>query len=248
MWSPARTLGGRSELTGGFGVRAVSRADPVRVRSTGFPFFGCTMANVVIVGTQWGDEGKGKIVDLTTRHFDVVARYQGGHNAGHTVSVAGAKYVLHLIPSGILHPDKVCVIGNGVVVDPVALEEELLALGEFSLEGRLHVSNRAHLIMPYHRLLEGAEESRLGKARIGTTSRGIGPCYEDKMARRGIRVGDLLSPRLFRCQAPQLRGSEEPHSGPGLRARRGGPGPDRGDLSGASANGSPHISPTRPNI
>jgi adenylosuccinate synthase len=158
------------------------------------------MANVVIVGTQWGDEGKGKIVDLTTRHFDVVARYQGGHNAGHTVSVAGAKYVLHLIPSGILHPDKVCVIGNGVVVDPVALEEELLALREFSLEGRLHVSNRAHLIMPYHRLLEGAEESRLGKAKIGTTSRGIGPCYEDKMARRGIRVGDLLSPRLFRSK------------------------------------------------
>jgi adenylosuccinate synthase len=158
------------------------------------------MANVVIVGTQWGDEGKGKIVDLTTRHFDVVARYQGGHNAGHTVSVAGAKYVLHLIPSGILHPDKVCVIGNGVVVDPVALEEELEALGEFSLEGRLHVSNRAHLIMPYHRMLEDAEESRLGKGKIGTTSRGIGPCYEDKMARRGIRVGDLLSPRLFRSR------------------------------------------------
>ena len=158
------------------------------------------MANVVIVGTQWGDEGKGKIVDLTTRHFDVVARYQGGHNAGHTVSVAGAKYILHLIPSGILHADKVCVIGNGVVVDPVALEEELLALGKFSLEGRLQVSNRAHLIMPYHRLLEDAEESRLGKAKIGTTSRGIGPCYEDKMARRGIRVGDLLSPRLFRSK------------------------------------------------
>ncbi len=164
------------------------------------------MANVVIVGTQWGDEGKGKIVDLTTRHFDVVARYQGGHNAGHTVSVAGAKYVLHLIPSGILHPDKVCVIGNGVVVDPVALEEELLALGEFSLQGRLHVSNRAHLIMPYHRLLEGAEERRLGKAKIGTTSRGIGPCYEDKMARRGIRVGDLLSPRLFRSKLRNYAG------------------------------------------
>ena len=158
------------------------------------------MANVVIIGTQWGDEGKGKIVDLITRHFDVVARYQGGHNAGHTVSLKGEKYVLHLIPSGILHPEKQCVIGNGVVVDPFALVEEIEVLQDLELEGRLFLSNRAHLIMPYHRQLEEAEEARLGAERIGTTSRGIGPCYEDKMARRGIRVGDLFSPDVLKAK------------------------------------------------
>ena len=158
------------------------------------------MANVVIIGTQWGDEGKGKIVDLITRHFDVVARYQGGHNAGHTVSLKGEKYVLHLIPSGILHPKKLCVIGNGVVVDHFALVEEIEALQGLELEGRLFLSNRAHLILPYHRRLEEAEEARLGEERIGTTSRGIGPCYEDKMARRGIRVGDLFSPDVFKAK------------------------------------------------
>ncbi|MCZ6769683.1 MAG: adenylosuccinate synthetase, partial [Acidobacteria bacterium] len=109
------------------------------------------MANVVIVGTQWGDEGKGKIVHLITDRFDIVARYQGGHNAGHTVIVRDQKYVLHLIPSGILHPEKVCVIGNGVVIDPVALDEELEMLKDFQVEGRLFISARAHLIMPYHR-------------------------------------------------------------------------------------------------
>lgn len=157
------------------------------------------MPNVVIVGSQWGDEGKGKIVDLITERFDIVARYQGGHNAGHTVAIEGTRYVLHLIPSGILHDDKVCVIGNGVVIDPVALIQELdtLKAGGIDVEGRLFISNRAHLIMPYHRALEAAEEGRL-KEKIGTTSRGIGPCYEDKMARRGVRVGDLLYPELFR--------------------------------------------------
>lgn len=158
------------------------------------------MANVVIVGTQWGDEGKGKIVDLITGKFDVVARYQGGHNAGHTVSINDDKYVLHLIPSGILHRDTVCVIGNGVVVDPFALLEEMEALQSFGLEGRFFVSNRSHLIMPYHQALESGEEARLDEEKIGTTSRGIGPCYEDKMGRRGIRAGDLSDPVLFRAK------------------------------------------------
>ncbi len=156
------------------------------------------MSNVVIVGTQWGDEGKGKIVDLITDRFEIVARFQGGHNAGHTVVINDQKRVLHLVPSGILRPGKTCVIGNGVVVDPFALREEMRKLSDFALEGRLFLSNRAHLIMPYHTAVEAAEEARLGEARIGTTSRGIGPCYEDKMARRGIRVGDLEFEELFR--------------------------------------------------
>ena len=158
------------------------------------------MANVVIVGTQWGDEGKGKIVDLITHRFTAVVRYQGGHNAGHTVIIHNKKYILHLIPSGILHPDKVCIIGNGVVVDPQALDEELRTLKEFDLEGRLFISDRAHLIMPYHRAVEMAEEDRLAEEKIGTTSRGIGPCYEDKMGRRGIRTGDLLYPEIFKAK------------------------------------------------
>jgi len=159
------------------------------------------MSNIVIVGTQWGDEGKGKIVDLITERFDVVARYQGGHNAGHTVAIEGRKYVLHLIPSGILRPGKVCIIGNGVVLDPVAFIDEVgtLESAGIGVEGRLYVSNRAHLIMPYHRAVETAEENAL-KEKIGTTSRGIGPSYEDKMGRRGIRVADLLYPDRFRAK------------------------------------------------
>lgn len=183
------------------------------------------MSNVVVVGTQWGDEGKGKIVDLVTERFNIVARYQGGHNAGHTVTLQGQKYVLHLIPSGILHADKVCVIGNGVVVDPFALDEEMRMLEGFaiSVQGRLFLSNRAHLIMPYHRALEAAEEDQRGEEKIGTTSRGIGPCYEDKMARRGIRVGDLLYPELFRRKlevnvALKNRLLERIYSAPGLSA------------------------------
>ncbi|MGE0394986.1 MAG: adenylosuccinate synthase [Vicinamibacterales bacterium] len=150
--------------------------------------------NLAVLGTQWGDEGKGKIVDLLTPHFSMVARYQGGHNAGHTVYVKGRKFVLHLIPSGILHPGVTCLIGNGVVVDPKALfaeVDELAALG-VTVGDRLVVSEKAHVILPYHRDLDLLSEARRGERKIGTTSRGIGPAYEDKVARRGIRVGDLL--------------------------------------------------------
>jgi len=156
------------------------------------------MPNAVIVGTQWGDEGKGKIVDLITERFDVVVRYQGGHNAGHTVIIDDEKFILKLIPSGILHPGTICVIGNGVVVDPHALIAEMDRLSAQDLEGRLFISDRAHLIMPYHGALDSAEEQRLAEGRIGTTSRGIGPCYEDKVGRRGIRVGDLAFSELLR--------------------------------------------------
>ncbi len=149
--------------------------------------------NLCVLGAQWGDEGKGKIVDLLTPRFSIVARYQGGHNAGHTVYVKGRKFVLHLIPSGILHPGICCVIGNGVVVDPSALFAELdeLAGMGVSIDGRLFVSDKAHVILPYHRELDILAEARRGEQKIGTTSRGIGPAYEDKIARRGIRIGDL---------------------------------------------------------
>jgi adenylosuccinate synthase len=149
--------------------------------------------NLCVLGAQWGDEGKGKIVDLLTPQFSVVARYQGGHNAGHTVYVKGRKFVLHLIPSGILHPGVVCIIGSGVVIDPVALFAELDELAGMGIDvaGRLLVSDRAHLILPYHREMDVLSEARRGERKIGTTSRGIGPAYEDKIARRGVRVGDL---------------------------------------------------------
>ncbi len=158
------------------------------------------MANLIVIGAQWGDEGKGKIVDLLTAHFDIVARYQGGHNAGHTVIINGKKTVLHLIPSGILHPRKVCVIGNGVVIDPAALKREIgeLAAEGIVCKGRLFVSHRAHVIFDYHRMLEMSDEDRRGEERIGTTQRGIGPAYEDKMARRGLRLCDLLNPEVLR--------------------------------------------------
>src|SRR5689334_10954051 len=153
--------------------------------------------NLAVLGAQWGDEGKGKIVDLLTPRFDIVARYQGGHNAGHTVYVNGTKFVLRLIPSGILHPGVVCIIGNGVVVDPQALFAEVdeLSRNGITVDGRLFVSDKAHLILPYHRDLDLLSEARRGERKIGTTSRGIGPAYEDKIARRGIRVGDLADPR-----------------------------------------------------
>ena len=152
--------------------------------------------NLSVLGAQWGDEGKGKIVDLLTRHFSIVARYQGGHNAGHTVYVNGTKFILRLIPSGILHPGITCVIGNGVVIDPQALFAEIdeLATNGIEVAGRILVSEKAHLILPYHRDLDLLSEARRGERKIGTTSRGIGPAYEDKIARRGIRVGDLLDP------------------------------------------------------
>ena len=151
--------------------------------------------HLAILGAQWGDEGKGKIVDLLAPAFQIVARSQGGHNAGHTVFVNGKQTILHLIPSGILHEGVTCVIGNGVVVDPVALFTEIDHLAEQGIDttGRLFVSDRAHLILPYHRDLEAISEARLGSQAIGTTSRGIGPSYEDKVGRRGVRIADLAN-------------------------------------------------------
>jgi adenylosuccinate synthase len=152
--------------------------------------------NISVLGAQWGDEGKGKIVDLLTPNFSIVARYQGGHNAGHTVYANGRKFVLRLLPSGILHDGIVCVIGNGVVVDPQALFAEIdeIARAGISIGNRLLISDKAHLILPYHRELDLLSEARRGERKIGTTSRGIGPAYEDKIARRGVRVGDLANP------------------------------------------------------
>jgi adenylosuccinate synthase len=155
--------------------------------------------NIVVLGAQFGDEGKGKIVDLMTPHFSLVARYQGGHNAGHTVYVNGKKFVLHLIPSGILHQGVLCVIGNGVVVDPQALFKEIEELAQLGIEvgDRLLISEKAHLILPYHRELDVLSEARRGERKIGTTSRGIGPAYEDKIGRRGIRVCDLVDTKAL---------------------------------------------------
>jgi len=157
--------------------------------------------NLAIIGAQWGDEGKGKIVDLLAPHFDIITRYQGGHNAGHTVIIRRGevdhKFVLHLIPSGVTHPGKTCVIGNGVVVDPQALLNEIDGLRAQGVEVDHHnllISNRAHLILPYHVALDRAIEASRGGAAVGTTMRGIGPAYEDKMARRGLRAGDLTDP------------------------------------------------------
>jgi adenylosuccinate synthase len=151
--------------------------------------------NIAVLGAQWGDEGKGKIVDLLTRHFSIVARYQGGHNAGHTVYAGGRKFVLRLLPSGILHEGITCLIGNGLVVDPQALFAEIDELERAGVHvgDRLVISDKAHLILPYHRELDLLSEARRGERRIGTTSRGIGPAYEDKIARRGVRVGDLAN-------------------------------------------------------
>lgn len=151
------------------------------------------MSVSVLIGSQWGDEGKGKIVDILSENYDIVARYQGGANAGHTVKIGDSQYILHLIPSGILREDVICVIGNGVVIDPTALLEEieLLEKNNIKVDGRLFISHNAHLIMPYHKLLDSIQES--GKNKIGTTGRGIGPCYIDKFARKGIRIVDLLN-------------------------------------------------------
>ncbi len=159
------------------------------------------MSNVVILGTQWGDEGKGKLVDLLTEHADVVVRFQGGNNAGHTVVVKGKQVILHLIPSGILHPKKKCIIGNGVVVNLDVCLEEIEALkeqGYFQDDSQLMISARANLIMPYHKEIDLARENKEGANRIGTTGRGIGPAYEDKVGRRGIRFSDLFDEGFFR--------------------------------------------------
>ncbi|MEO8099150.1 MAG: adenylosuccinate synthase [Acidobacteriota bacterium] len=159
------------------------------------------MSNVIVLGAQWGDEGKGKVVDLLAEHFDVVARYQGGHNAGHTVYIGPKKFVLKLIPSGILRPGVMAVIGNGVVVDLEALCQEMdsLEAAGVPVSNHLRISNRAHAIFPFHRLVEKMSEARENRIPIGTTARGIGPCYEDKIGRRGIRIADLYDPESFRA-------------------------------------------------
>ena len=160
------------------------------------------MRNVIILGSQWGDEGKGKIVDLFSAHFDIVARYQGGNNAGHTIFIGEKKFVLKLIPSGILRPGKKAVIGNGLVIDPAALMAEIDALESSGIDVRanLFISNRAHVLFPAHRMMEKMSEGRPGRISIGTTARGIGPCYEDKIGRRGVRIADLLDRDAFHAQ------------------------------------------------
>src|SRR5438105_6634420 len=156
--------------------------------------------NLAVIGAQWGDEGKGKIVDLLCDDFDVVARFQGGHNAGHTVKFANKHYALRLIPSGIVHPGKLCLLGNGMVIDPVALLEEIDNLRKLGvqIDDNLKISDAAHVILPYHRALDLAREEAAGAAKIGTTGRGIGPAYETKVSRYGIRIADLLDPAVLR--------------------------------------------------
>jgi adenylosuccinate synthase len=158
---------------------------------------------IVVIGAQWGDEGKGKIVDLLAERFDIVVRYQGGHNAGHSVQVGDRSFVLHLLPSGIVHAGKTCVLGNGMVIDPKAFFEEaerLMAQGIEVSPARVKISSRAHLILPYHRALDHTSEERLGNEKVGTTLRGIGPAYEDKAGRRGIRTADALVPDVLRSR------------------------------------------------
>src|SRR5262245_11873188 len=181
-------------------ARAVRMAGPVFAKDPRMP-------NIVIAGAQWGDEGKGKVVDLLTDKVQVVARFNGGHNAGHTILVGKERFVLHLIPAGILHPGILCVMGQGMVVDPWALEAEIAELRGrgVAVDDNLVVSDRAHLILPHHRVIEAMTEEMRGEKKIGTTLRGIGPAYEDKAGRRGLRVGDLLRPadlpaRLFEAR------------------------------------------------
>lgn len=164
------------------------------------------MSNITVFGSQWGDEGKGKIVDLLSKNVDYIVRFQGGNNAGHTVIVDGKQYVLHVIPSGILHSGKICIIGNGVVLDPAVFLTELdslIAKGVDISPKRLLISPKTHLIMPYHRILDSAREKHESKKKIGTTGRGIGPCYEDKMARLGIRAGDLANENFLKLKIEQ---------------------------------------------
>lgn len=156
--------------------------------------------NTIIIGSQWGDEGKGKMIDFLTESADVVARGQGGNNAGHTVIANGKKYILHLVPSGILWPGKLCVIGNGVVLDPIGLVEEINELrgqGVSITKDNLLISDRAHVVLPFHKEMDAAQESALGKKAIGTTKRGIGPTYADKARRIGVRMADMRDPRIF---------------------------------------------------
>jgi adenylosuccinate synthase len=157
------------------------------------------MRNIIVLGAQWGDEGKGKVVDLLSENFNIVARYQGGHNAGHTVFIGEKKFILKLIPSGILRPGVRTVIGNGVVIDPAALLDEMGALEAAGIDvpSQLAISNRAHVLFPFHRIVEKMSEDRANRTALGTTSRGIGPCYEDKIGRRGIRIADLYEDAIF---------------------------------------------------
>ncbi|MDQ1473725.1 MAG: adenylosuccinate synthase [Bryobacterales bacterium] len=168
------------------------------------------MSNIVILGAQWGDEGKGKLVDLLADHFDYIIRYQGGHNAGHTILIGERKFVLRLVPSGILHPGKTAIIGNGLVVDPLALleETEQLRAAGVDVDQQLRISNRAQVLLPSHRLVEKISEANPAKVAIGTTLRGIGPCYEDKAGRRGIRMADFLDREYF---ADTVRGLMADH-------------------------------------
>jgi adenylosuccinate synthase len=163
------------------------------------------MPNTILVGAQWGDEGKGKIIDFLTDEVDIVVRSQGGNNAGHTIVIGGEKYVLHLIPSGILRKSKTCVIGNGVVLDPVALVGEIEGLRKrgVKVEKNLLISDTAHLVLPYHQALDGLRETQKGSKKIGTTKRGIGPAYADKASRTGLRTGDLLRPDVLKEKLTQ---------------------------------------------
>ena len=152
------------------------------------------MSNIVLVGSQWGDEGKGKIIDILSEHVDVISRFQGGNNAGHTIVINGKEIILHLIPSGIMHDNKICLIGNGVVVDPKCLLDEIKYIESLgiNLKSRLFVSLDCHIIFPYHKILDKLKEEKKGAKKIGTTGRGIGPCYTDKIARTGIKLRDIL--------------------------------------------------------
>jgi adenylosuccinate synthase len=169
------------------------------------------MPNIVVAGAQWGDEGKGKVVDLLTEKVQVVARFNGGHNAGHTIKVGKEQFVLHLIPAGILHPGILCVMGNGMVIDPWALEKELAELSArgVAVDDNLVVSDRAHLILPHHYALEAMAEKARGNRKLGTTLRGIGPAYEDKVGRRGLRMADLLRPAALPTKLEEARRSYE---------------------------------------
>ena len=167
--------------------------------------------NTVLVGAQWGDEGKGKVTDLIANDYDFVVRYQGGNNAGHTVIHGDTKLALHLMPSGVMYEDSVPVIGNGVVIDPGVLIKEMSMLDAEGISCKnLKISCDAHVIMPYHKDLDGADEKRLGENKIGTTKRGIGPCYQDKAARKGIRVQDLLDEKIFRLKLEAALAQKNP--------------------------------------
>ncbi len=164
------------------------------------------MSNACVVGLQWGDEGKGKFIDILADEYDIIVRYQGGSNAGHTVVIDDSKFIFHLVPSGILHPDKQCVIGNGVALDPAQLLKELAELEEHNIPtaNKLFVSDRAHLVFPYHKQLDLVSESEKGDEKIGTTGRGIGPCYADKMSRTGIRVAELYHPEHLKNRLKEV--------------------------------------------